>query len=1136
MSATASAPVLRSHPLLRRIRAIRRVARALMVARGVAFCVIAVVASAIVLGCVDWSWRWQSPFPRWVSSGGVIGALLLAARRWLMPTISGRMSVVDVAVQIEEQQLGLGDRLSSSVAFLETQASPAAILGPLESSTVDETWRRTRGLSFASAIDPWPTTIAWLCVFFVGASAFALSRWESSSFEHAARRLIQPWRPLPWPQRYHLQIDPLPEAIYSGDSLRVVVRDTDHAIPDDTRLLIRSSSGVETLALRQAGQAGVALLNNLESDLELRAIGGDDSVMDWRTVRIVQPLRVAKHQWTLQPPAYSGLPSRTLEASRMEVMAGTIGTLSVELTKPVRQARLVRVNSDAETPISSEAEIADTNGTMLRFEPIQFRSELELRLHWTDTDGIEGKSKSDWKIQVQSDATPRVAWDNDSPASMMTLAGSIALDWTAEDDFGLIRTATQWRQQQGAESEFNVLRELELSNTPLAASGSAVLKPAELQLREGDTIEIVAWAIDGAEQRGFSERRQLAIVSESVMLQEVAQRESAILDKLRDATAQQRSARDDVLSASSDLLDETREEAEVMRRLRVADAAQRQAIDQLNASQGAIQLSTQLLDMLRDNDLLDDASRQLIDLPQSLRTLSDGDLAGIAKDLKSTVESASSESASSLKQHLDQIAERQTDVADQLENLAGELKQRDVVRDLTRQLADLSNDQQRLQGATDRAGKEQASDARSDAQALATRQQDLSQRANKLGAQIDALQKEAAETQPMVADRLQRAAEQLRDGAVSEQMRQATSDLQAERFGQASRKQSEISRSLQATRDALAGTDRSREEALQDVVAEASDDLRNIADQQQQITRQLEEGDSSDSELQATWEKLAEQTDALQNRIERLNDQETSSQIASARQAQQQGQQELRRQQRDAAQAASQRAEERLADAQRQLQRMRQQLEQSEQRQAMWTFVERLEQVILEQQDLVKRLNNPTDDSIVEMADRQAQLAQQVRELATPVEQLAGFEFALQGAAADMDLVAANLAREDRTTRVIDTAAAVASRLQYVLDAAIEQLRESSSTPKSDDAEADDDEQQDAQNDHENRKSLLAGVRLLAGLQQWLNDRTKQVESIETNDDAQQAMKNQAIEDLARQQRELHEQFRALLQQQMELR
>ncbi|QDS86544.1 hypothetical protein EC9_07100 [Rosistilla ulvae] len=1136
MSTTPSHHPSTAHPLLRRVRGLSWQAHGLLLIRAIAIVAASLILLAIGLGTIDWLVRSRSLGWRWLSTGLLVAAAVGLAWRWLIPAIRLRLRGTDVARQIEAVFPTLGDRLSSSIDFLE---SPRPSKSHLEAAVIDRTTQDVQGLSFATALNLRPTLAALAAAAAIAAVLSGLWFQDSATVSHAAARLAQPWRQLDWPRRHHLQIDPLPQVVHRGDSLEVVVRDPQADLPSDAVVLVRTPAGTQRLALQQAGHSGVARIENVQSRLEIRATGGDDDTLDWQTVDVIQSPEITRNQWTLTPPGYAGKPQQTIEALRFDVVGGTRAVLELSLSKPITEATLRQSASNSpDSSVAGEGNLA-ADGLTVNFELLELTEDCQFQVEWTDGDGLPGSFAQQWTIRVVADSPPQVAWSESTRVSMVTPGGELALNWTAEDDFGMTETGGRWNRpgrsaaEDAAEaSDFATRSIAEIART---ADGTALFKPSDWKLQAGETIELTAWATDQQGQRGVSPTLSLAIVSEAVIRQQVAENENTIVEKMRDATVEQRAARDQVLAAAAELKPD-QDRAAAAERVDFAATTQQQSRRTLQESGGAIDLARQAVELLENNGLVDADSQRLGDLLAALTELADENSSEIVDAIANAADAMEDEvrdaaATSKLKQQLDRIGQQQQEVVDRLESLAGELVKRDAVRDLSRQLDDLLSDQQRLQNET--ADLDAADDSAKDSrqQTLGNSQQELSRRAARLAAEIAETASDLPDEQAPFADRLQRAADRLNEDQVVGQMRSSAEDLKSGRLGQSMEKQSQIEQALQSTRAALEGSDRSREESLSDAIQAAAEGLENAADQQQQIGRRVEDPQEEPSELADDWKQLADQTQRLREQVERLGAEQAADRIDQAVEAQSQGQQQLQAGDRESAQRSSQTAQQQLDEARDQLAQMQKQVDADQQRKKMWAFIEQLEEILANQRTLIARIEAAESGALGELAATEKQLAQRVQAISPMVAELAGFDFVMSGAADDMNRVAAMLARDDKSPAVIDAAGAALARLEQVLEAVIQQMRQPPGNEPTDSSQQDPQQQQDGPDDNENGQPSMASLRLLLGLQQWLLDRTAAVEAIEPGDEAQRDYKQQAIRQLAQRQQKLRDQFQSLLKQ-----
>ena len=156
-------------------------------------------------------------------------------------------------------------------------------------------------------------------------------------------RLANPLSDVEWPRVNQLAIVSPVYRLPLGQTFEAQVIDAAGApLPDDVTMHYRYEDAAgdvteETEPMRLIGGALVARRDGVERPFEYRAVGGDDHVMSWTRLEIVEPPAVQSASVTLHFPDYTGwepqsgdLNFRALVATKVEIRATA--------TKPLRAA------------------------------------------------------------------------------------------------------------------------------------------------------------------------------------------------------------------------------------------------------------------------------------------------------------------------------------------------------------------------------------------------------------------------------------------------------------------------------------------------------------------------------------------------------------------------------------------------------------------------------------------------------------------------------------------------------------------------------------------------------------------------------------------------------------------------------
>jgi len=288
-----------------------------------------------------------------------------------------------------------------------------------------------------------------------------------------------------WPQRTHLSVEvpivgdraqvetrdgEILVRVARGSSVPVLVR-AEGEVPEEVTL--HFSSGHEAVL----GSSGTGLfrtvLPSLQEDLEFFATGGDDEAgLPVVRLTVLQPPDVAGLAVFVDPPAYSGLASRTVYDRDVEVLEGS--SLRVHmLPDPLDatgDARLLPEDrvialTRAPYPLEPDAEgNARPEASGLVFEFIAEAS-IRYRFELTDKSGLPNPDPGLFGIQVTPDRRPEVALLSPGRAEVDVVpGGALALRVRVEDDFGI--QGIQWEIRNSVQGDV-LLSSGELTGTQI---------------------------------------------------------------------------------------------------------------------------------------------------------------------------------------------------------------------------------------------------------------------------------------------------------------------------------------------------------------------------------------------------------------------------------------------------------------------------------------------------------------------------------------------------------------------------------------------------------------------------------------------------------------------------------------------
>ena len=156
-----------THPLDKNVTAVRRQIRRLIVVRGLAWAVVAVLGAALVFGLADYLIRFQDPGIRLIGTLLAVALLVWSSYRYLVVPSLKPFPDIDIAQRIERRFPQLADQFSSSVEFLkQSEDDPEAGSAALRRAVITDATVKMEDFNLTTVVDRRPT---WQAVKWAGA-------------------------------------------------------------------------------------------------------------------------------------------------------------------------------------------------------------------------------------------------------------------------------------------------------------------------------------------------------------------------------------------------------------------------------------------------------------------------------------------------------------------------------------------------------------------------------------------------------------------------------------------------------------------------------------------------------------------------------------------------------------------------------------------------------------------------------------------------------------------------------------------------------------------------------------------------------------------------------------------------------
>jgi hypothetical protein len=367
----------------------------------------------------------------------------------------------------------------------------------------------------------------WAAIPVAGLLVFLLA--APSTFFGASGRLLAPTDHFQRPAPFRLALTSGETDLLKGDSLMVTVRarpaESFEAprLPGSVTLQVqaRGEDGFEEhtrdLTLSPADSSRTRfhhVFTGVRQHFRYRAVAeanGRSVRTGWREATVRERPRVAQLQVTLDPPAYSGLPERSLAAGTGDVTAlpGTEVAVEASLAgPPTRQALLRFADGDVDTLAVSDSA---ATGSFSLEDDGSYRVALQ------GENGAPNDEPIRHRLQTTSDAAPTVSFTAPAPEAELTDALRPQLRWQMSDDFGFAQQKLYYRLAERRRGE--PMKEFASVEVPTGRPGLLdqqvtydwLLKQTTgLTLKPGDVLEYYVRVWDNNRVAGYQSARTRA--------------------------------------------------------------------------------------------------------------------------------------------------------------------------------------------------------------------------------------------------------------------------------------------------------------------------------------------------------------------------------------------------------------------------------------------------------------------------------------------------------------------------------------------------------------------------------------------------------------------------------------------------
>jgi hypothetical protein len=395
--------------LVEKLEATRQDMRRYLLVRCLLQVTILGLAGLSLLGFADWMWT-LSPTVR---GDGLlllgVAALVLIIRLAIAPR--RRFGHQDAACEIESAFPDLGQRVRTSLEYVEPTRTTAPVLPELVEALADETQERTRGLNLKRII-PWVSL--WRSGVVAGAvlSALLFLLAEYPELRITALRLFL------IPSQYTtLAVQPGDVTVKQNEDVTIEATLTGRPVPaaDLVYRQVGSNDEWTRLSFNPEATSTKGLLGTLQTqlsdcrqDLEYRIAAGPVESRLYR-VTVLHSLAIKKLEATIEAPAYTRRPPVQANEGNFQVIAGSKVQFRILLDRMPQAAELRLAGSGAkkESSRSLPSQPLRINNNELVGELASVDRELEYEVFAEAADGMRLDSGK-FRIRVLPDHKPVV--------------------------------------------------------------------------------------------------------------------------------------------------------------------------------------------------------------------------------------------------------------------------------------------------------------------------------------------------------------------------------------------------------------------------------------------------------------------------------------------------------------------------------------------------------------------------------------------------------------------------------------------------------------------------------------------------------------------------------------------------------
>ena len=376
------------------------------------------------------------------------------------------------------------------------------------------------------------------------------------------QRLMLPLSSVQWPKSDLLDFRGLPDAVSLGTVLQVEVVDQVPPLPSRVELEIRYSDEPNQV-LRQkmelVDDVAFSTLAQVQRSFEIRAVGGEDDSMPWRSVEVMRAPSFESFRFRVDPPEYANQDSFYLVSRRIQVLRGSRVQLSLTLTDAVTSVRMeLQIDESGGDSVESQEVVrSEQRRPAMRMDALNRSLTIGGEDGWAANDalkwqfvvetqdGYSVRLPAIWSVGVVDDEVPSIAFA-ESEMPFLTSEGVLSLSGRATDDIELAEVSAVVSLQDSQSGQVvshrvNVWNSIEGSETAQELDLNFEVRPADFAELDGEgPITIWLEAVDSKGQKAKSSERMFSIKESSELVEALGDQMSELVEQLAAVVGAQR--------------------------------------------------------------------------------------------------------------------------------------------------------------------------------------------------------------------------------------------------------------------------------------------------------------------------------------------------------------------------------------------------------------------------------------------------------------------------------------------------------------------------------------------------------------------------------------------------------------------